>query len=482
MSTETVAQTIHPLQRPGPVLTHGGDEPYVTLVTQVCCIHRESCLHRKVANALAEFTEQTWDLANHPFQPPDFEFDTGRTILNETALHIAARWDAPVTFLCWLALQCPPSLLNVKDYSGNTFMHFLHPKSLIQSASLNLFFLLKDMGFPWTLCNFRGESCLASIVCKMQASVEVSEDIKIYEFLQRLLRIAESEPQSSVKQALLLRVSNEESTEAAGHRILQILSNQAAAHSHHFPVVSGWLLSLADDYRQFLDRERYIKDQTQATTPDAHTACAWSSPFPSIRSSTEFNSDHVEPNAYYEGGETVINTLILKVATGQSSEDSGRHELEALLSRGADLRLVSTQGDTALHHAARSDLPLIVETLIENGASLKARNTLNETPLDLWMKREKKMAHSNKTGVEYSRSTRFFVRLLDGLSVARQRLTRDSPKPKGTQETRSKGRERTIQISGPVELTQTTNMLSWTAPDIRMSTKLTAGQLSTIIE
>lgn len=478
MSTETSAQNIqgHLQSSPTGIMR---DETYVALVAQVCCIHCESCLHRKVANALAEFTEQTWDLADHPFHPPDFEFDSGRTILNETALHIAARWDAPVTFLCWLALKCPESLLNVKDYSGNTFMHFLHPRAFTQSASLNLIFFLQDMDFQWTLCNFKGESCLASVLSRIQNSVEASADIKTYEFLERLLRIAESDPQSSVNQALMWRVSNKESTEAAGHRIFQILSSQAAAQSNAFRDISGWLLDLAENYRQFMERERSIKDQAHEKTPDMHTA--WSSAF-KFRSSTESNSEDVEPNAYYEGGETVINTLIVKVAKGHSPEDSGLRELKYLISRGADVRLVNTRGDTALHLAARFDLPLFVEALVENGWSLKAKNALNETPLDLWIKRKYKTTRSNKTGAEYSRSSRFFVRLLGGLSVARQKLTRDQQRLNGYQETRNKDQERAIKISAPVELTKTTNMLSWTAPDIGMSTKLMAGHLSTIIE
>ncbi|HUQ86802.1 MAG TPA: ankyrin repeat domain-containing protein [Vicinamibacterales bacterium] len=59
-----------------------------------------------------------------------------------------------------------------------------------------------------------------------------------------------------------------------------------------------------------------------------------------------------------------------------------------LLDAGADVTRVSETGDTALHGAAVSNQPAVIELLVEHGAQVNAKNKNGQTPLTLTLPRK----------------------------------------------------------------------------------------------
>jgi len=62
--------------------------------------------------------------------------------------------------------------------------------------------------------------------------------------------------------------------------------------------------------------------------------------------------------------------------------------VRVLLEAGAEVAHASTSGDTALHGAAMSNLPALIQLLVERGAPVHAQNANGQTPLALTLPRQ----------------------------------------------------------------------------------------------
>lgn len=390
-------------------------EEHTRLVVEVCCGRRSECLHRKVVTAITERTGDPLQLPRVDFDPKDFHLDTGRTVLNETVLHIAARWrDRPVSLLCELVQRCTDELLNVKDYSGRTFVHLLDPGSIAGSVCL-LFRTLQDKRFRWALRDASGDTCLASLVADTTTmrGLNISERMEFVAGFQNILQMLSEKNQSPLLSALFTPTSTGELT---GRRIARFFEEIALWQMERGYGEAPSVSQLAGRYSDLVN-EFIAAQNTQgesASQSDQSSFHAWlemrdrSGP-PGISRPVSFD----DPNTYNNQGETCLMALIRAVAEGRLAEDTGITWLENLLWRGADLRLMDMRGNTALHHATYWCLPRIVEALVHHGASADMKNVANETPLDICIKKNSS-ARSDQTVVEYSKSFRVLVRLFDG--------------------------------------------------------------------
>lgn len=395
---------------------------YTKLVVEVCCGRRSECLHRKIVTAVTESTGEPLQLPRVDFNAQDFQMRTGRTVLNETVLHVAARWRDEPKLLCGLVQKCADELLNVKDYSGNAFLHLLDPKSIAGHVRL-LFRTLHAKKFRWTLSDLNGNNCLASLIADDTAvqELDVSSRMDFIGGLHDLMDMLQEKKQSFLSSALFMPTSTGELT---GRRIARFLEGNALWHMERGYMEARSISDLAGRYGDVMD-DAVDGQDPQGEGSEPLSFHSWleirggSGP-PSISRPVSFD----DANTYNTQGETCLMALIRAVADGRLAEDAGISWLENLLWRGADLMLTDLRGNTALHHATYWCLPRVVEALVQHGANIRARNVANETPLDICVKRNSS-ARSDQTGVEYSKSFRVLGRLFDG-----------SPKTKGSARTK----------------------------------------------
>lgn len=383
---------------------------YTKLVVEVCCGRRSECLHRKVATAVMESTGQPLQLPRVDFDTQDFQMRTGRTVLNETAIHVAARWGDHPRLLCQLVQKCADELLNVKDYSGRAFLHLLDPKSIEGHARL-LFRTLHAKKFRWTLSDLDGNNCLASLVANDKAiqGLDFSSRMDFIDGFNDLMGMLQEKKQSFLSSALFMPTSTGQLT---GRRIAIFLERTALWHMERGYTEARSISDLARRYTDVMDDAVDVQDpQGEGSEPlsfHSWLAIRGGSGSPGISRPVSFD----DPNTYNTEGETCLMALIRAVADERIGEDAGISWLENLLWRGADLMLTDLRGNTALHHATYWCLPRVVEALVQHGADVRAKNVANETPLDICLKRNSS-ARSDQTGVEYSKTSRVMVRLFD---------------------------------------------------------------------
>ncbi|KAK4185829.1 hypothetical protein QBC35DRAFT_502900 [Podospora australis] len=124
----------------------------------------------------------------------------------------------------------------------------------------------------------------------------------------------------------------------------------------------------------------------------------------------------VEGSGYMYGsqGRTVI-MLVIDMIAGNLSEKEGGDEIAVCLVRGADVRLIDLDGNTALHYAVRRGLPAVVSQLVEAGSDVQARNCNGETPHEFASIKRIQRGQEGTGETRYGRIHRAFVRLLDAV-------------------------------------------------------------------
>lgn len=94
-----------------------------------------------------------------------------------------------------------------------------------------------------------------------------------------------------------------------------------------------------------------------------------------------------EPSLIINKGPDGLTPLMLAVmrsatVTSDQDEEANAHFIEDLITRGADINnRTETRGETALHLAARFNLPVAARKLLEYSSNTNAEDNMGETPL-----------------------------------------------------------------------------------------------------
>jgi hypothetical protein len=135
-----------------------------------CFSVSEDCFHFKVSEAIG-----SGGSACH-FTASDMEM---QDVHGETALHVAARWEAPFSLLLQLLDLAPCGVVNAQNLRGQTFMHLL-PASVwwsgVRMTELGqLLRKLEECHFKFDNRDASGKDCLAAALAQ-EAKVPLSFD------------------------------------------------------------------------------------------------------------------------------------------------------------------------------------------------------------------------------------------------------------------------------------------------------------------
>ncbi len=99
--------------------------------------------------------------------------------------------------------------------------------------------------------------------------------------------------------------------------------------------------------------------------------------------------NHAGYNSYTASGRRLLLYTVGKLKCGpdkprfQIESDRAIRAIELALERGEDIDQLNANGDNALHMAVTAGNHLIVEFLLNSGASLEAKNSDGETAMDI---------------------------------------------------------------------------------------------------
>ena len=72
--------------------------------------------------------------------------------------------------------------------------------------------------------------------------------------------------------------------------------------------------------------------------------------------------------------------------------------IQTLVDAGADINARNNDGETPLHNAATTNTPEVIQALLDTGADINARNNDGDTPLDLAIKKRQPACSPGTSG------------------------------------------------------------------------------------
>ncbi|KAK3315458.1 hypothetical protein B0H66DRAFT_344856 [Apodospora peruviana] len=415
-----------------------------SIVIRLCCQFRHDCLHRKVL-----LTVTTDDIPQPlkgagEVKNTDLGSKYGRDKWNETALHLTARW-APestvMTHLIDLLRRAHPSIINVRNIDGDTFMHVLanrwRHQSMIDSAKFDgsqwaaLISEANSKGYKFQSCNSNGSNFVAALLPEEDPSVLYAQyHQRIVFALWVLLDINE---QQVLSDSLMTPApySRTFGHEFVGSKVVRFLRTQELA------------VARADQDQeifvapQFVLR-RYIWLLQGLPGSVCHPVisrlhgyldCQTSGPIASPDVFKDLLEAGADPNDYNDKRQTCIMAIVDKMDKLLLTEKVGVKLIGLLIQYGADLRLLDPEGNTALHYAVRARLPDVVQQLIKTGIPVHAENLNGETAPQIAVRQFEKSERASieNSGVAYGRSQSLLVRLMDATAKQKEKFVAPAP-------------------------------------------------------
>lgn len=415
--TDTDPLRVNPASAGHTVVVPASTSQYHGVLVKLCCVHRPDCIHRRV---------QATAMRLYSLTPEDLSLEHGRDMFGETVRHIAARW-APVDVFRTLHLErADPRAINLKNVAGDTFVHILGPLWIQYMQPKALLEILRDscdQGFDFLARNLNGQNFFASLLPPFGS--QKMDAFKLCDLANGLKYLLDQTPSQILIPSLLSQAPTPQPQTVA---------------QYMETLLSAYAEAVTDPARDFaLTVSRLFRGKVNAMcqpvapqlpAPNAlhqhlqylqHLELLSAMPFEASSSMDlgrvfAYLLEHgANPDEYDMYGTTAMSctaAVLRHVSLGYLSEREGVELLHLLCHHGADLRLVTSDGETPLHMAIRLGLPDAVASLIRLGADLMALNTAGKTALDypLVSTLLSKRAADNK---RYAQAHRILVSVVD---------------------------------------------------------------------
>lgn len=358
---------------------------YNSLIMTLCCGGNRGCLHRKLLATINPIEEPN-PAGGGKLTADDYTLKGGRDALNETVLHIAARWGVSSPQMATLINQCSRQALGAKNIAGETFLEVRARECFLTCPQLLVATML-EADKCGVVYNTSYESSYGNP--NLFASLILRANIK-----DAALGPEEREKLSTSFRTIL------QSPRDDLHRWLGILDchGQSVAYG-----AAEFLEALAEDTEDYYTREPYLVISKiyrgllvqrspepglvpQTPDSDAHrlhtelealsnlTACT-------IDASHPFLVEESNLNEYNRNHMTSIMIVIDRIRSGHLLESIGADLISLFIRCGADTALVDGYGNTPLHNATSLELSDVTSVLIDNGAKVMAYNAAGQTTL-----------------------------------------------------------------------------------------------------
>ena len=389
------------------------------LIIELCCQWQPDCLHRKAAQ-LATGSDLATVFSKLALKEGSIKDE--RDIWNASILHLLAQWGTDISIVSLLSLivhYCERSMVTARNIDGDTFLHILARRWSETTEVLDTFpiedliTLLGARGFRFDTCNSLGDNALVCFVPEIHFGATT-----------------ESRCRNRCRSAV--------------HTLHSLFKIKDAGRFLLEPFVAIYRDTQRDRLSEFLWSDLLYNETLDdeivmiAETREWHrvwreaASIAIYRPIPSLHTflqhqtviSIELLDQGADPNEYNKDGKTCLMALLQKSAELQLASSTIQRLTQMLLDRGASTKLCDRDGDTALHHAVRLNLPDVVDILIKAGASLDARNTMGKTCTDIAITDYELTRHLRES-IRYAGAQTMLVRLFDG-SARRIRRNRIS--------------------------------------------------------
>lgn len=357
---------------PSTALYHG-------ILVNICCLHQRDCLHRKVEATIMGQNPC-------PLTSEDLSSEGGRDMFGETVRHIAARW-APVDVFWLLHDKVDPKAMNRKNVAGNTFLHILGPL-WIDTQPKALLDILTDSchkGFDFLTRNLEGENFFSCLLPTAPSRIDGTRLRGLANGLQYLLL--------HTPHPILLPLLLSQSPSQQPQTVARYMEDLLGSHARRMGG-GNQIQSLAMSVsRLFGDKVAAVNQPQMPPIPRSHalhqhlhylSITPWETGTDLGGVFEALLGSGADPNDYDMYGSTAMPcaaAVINHVGLGYLTEKDGVLLLSLLHAYGADLRLVTGDGETPLHMAIRLGLADTVAILIRLGADLMAFNTSGKSAL-----------------------------------------------------------------------------------------------------
>ncbi len=386
------------------------------ILVKLCCGHRCDCLHRRVEATIR---------GHYSLTPEDLSLEHGRDMFGDSVRHLAARW-AEVEVFRTLHLRADPRAMNWRNMAGDTFLHILGPLWIQHMQPKALLEILVDscnQGFDFLARNLDGKNFFSSLLPPLTSQrIDATKLRDLTNGLQYLLiqtpshilipsllsQAPTSEPQTVAYYMERLLSSHSKATIDDRSRIFALSVSRHFRDKVHAvcqPVVPP--IPAANAMHQHLQYLQHL--ERLSITP-------WEAPSNLGRVFAELLESGTNPNDYdiYDSTAMPCTAAVLyHVSLGYLTEKDGAALLPLLCQHGADLRLVTSDGETPLHMAIRLGLPDVVASLIGLGAELTAINTTGKSALYYPLVQRALLKERAADSKRYARAHRILVSVVD---------------------------------------------------------------------
>ncbi|KAK3360649.1 hypothetical protein B0T25DRAFT_515898 [Lasiosphaeria hispida] len=396
---------------------------YHSIIGKLCCGNRRDCLHRKVFAAIMGH-DPTDGLATPLLTRQDFSSKYGRDMFGDTILHIAARWASVDQFRAW-HLEADPLAMNLRNVDGDTFVHILgplwigtQPKALLEILTASC-----DQGFNFLARNLGGKTFFSCLLPPTSANIDTTQLHDLTNSLQYMLL----QTPSHILMPSLLAQAPVPQPQAVADYMENLLSSHAKTATDHRTRVFALSVS-----RLFRDKVRLAGVVHHPTPPipapnlmHQHlqylqhlqhlSVTPWEAPPPGAVFQ-EHLDDGADPNEYdhYNSTSMPCTAAVLHhVSLGHLTEKDGVSLLTLLHQHGANLGLVTGDGETPLHMAIRLGLPDAVAALIRLGADLMAFNMAGKSALYYPLVQKALLREKSADSKRYACAHRILVSVVD---------------------------------------------------------------------
>ncbi|KAI3316962.1 ankyrin [Xylariaceae sp. AK1471] len=392
---------------------------------KLCCSHNRECLHRKFLNTASKEPPPR-ELRNEGLRDRDFTVRYGRDAWNDTPLHLAARSapdDTALSLLLQFLDRCEPTLANVKNIDGETFMHIIARRwcSLTILPNETFAFLCSKAcakGFNPDTCNRQGQTFLGPFIHQAEsAHISSPQKIQVLTGFSSLLSLPEDIFWSAVTTTSSDRSVSERILECLSHLELCLRAppNQLVPEHMSLQEQEDALKYSQDVITQYRARLLPLRPSYPPSPNQLHgyLECQNWGPVVDRALFLDILKRGADPNEYNAEGQTCVTAVIQNIKSLRIPEKLGLNLLTLLFQHGADLRLLDHMGNTALHYAVQTRLPNVVHRLIGAGIDVHARNALDETAIQIAITQYAKASQPgvDDSGTSYARSQSTLVRL-----------------------------------------------------------------------
>ncbi|KAK5651351.1 hypothetical protein OQA88_12584 [Cercophora sp. LCS_1] len=354
-------------------------------------------------------------------------------MFGDTLRHIVARW-AYVDSFWTLHEAADLRSINMKNIHGDTFMHILGPAWIETQAKALLDVLVASwqQGFNFLSRNLDGKNFLS---CLLPPASSKMHTIQLHSLTAGLQYLLDQTPSHILIPSLLSQAPASQ-PQTVAHYMEQLLKTHAHNVTDHrthifalsvsqifgdkvraFPqTISPPLIPAPNAIHQHLQYLQHLEGLS--ITP-------WEAPGDLFRLFTELMDNGADPNEYEIYGTTAMTctaAVLHHIGLGHLPDRDGVSILTLLHERGADLRLVTSEGETPLHMAIRLELPNAVSTLLKLGADPMALNTDGKPAIRCSLRQRALRRERIADSKQYAYAHRILVHMID--AVGKWRLQR----------------------------------------------------------